>query len=146
MLTVLPDQLIIVPLSGLSFLPFGKTQEDCILLLGNADKEQIMEEPILQTRHHILHYHELDLSLYFDLNAENRLCSFECGNPNTRLFDEPVFQMDEKALSAFMKSHGFPLSETEQTTWGEKLLSFEEAGIDAYFEHKKLNLLQCGDL
>jgi hypothetical protein len=54
--------------------------------------------------------------------------------------------MDEKALAAFMKSSGYSLSETEQTTWGEKRLGFDEAGIDAFFEHKKLNLLQCGVL
>jgi hypothetical protein len=145
-MTSLSSQINILPGSGLEALPFGKSQQDCINLLGQADKDQILEEPILQTKHLVLHYHTLDLSLYFDLNKASILCSFECSNPSATINNTPVFTMDEKALAAFMKSCGYSLSETEQTTWGEKRLGFDEAGIDAFFEHKKLNLLQCGVL
>lgn len=142
----LSSPLNILPVTGLDILPFGKTQQDCLNLLGAPSKEQVLEEPILDTQHLVLHYDELDLSLYFNLQAGNTLCSFECANPLTQISSQPVFQLDEKGLSTFMKSIGFPLSETEQTTWGEKRLGFDEAGIDAFFENKRLNLLQCGDL
>jgi hypothetical protein len=145
-MTSLSDQINILPVTGLELLPFGKTQADCLNLLGQADKEQILEEPLLDTKHLVLHYHAADLSLYFDLKADGSLCSFECGNGLATVCGQRVFGMDEKALSAFMKSLGYPLSESEQTTWGEKLLSFDEAAIDAYFENKKLNLLQVGSL
>jgi hypothetical protein len=136
-MTRLSAPINILPLSGLELLPFGKTQQDGLHLLGLPDKEQLFEEPLLATKHLVLHYQEADLSLYFDLHAEGRLCSFECGNRLALLCGQPIFQLDEKALSAYMKSLGYPLSETEQTTWGEKRLGFDEAGIDAFFEKKR---------
>ena len=145
-MTRLSAPINILPLSGLELLPFGKTQQDSLQLLGLPDKEQLFEEPLLATKHLVLHYQEADLSLYFDLHDEGRLCSFECGNRLALLCGQAIFELDEKALSAYMKSLGYPLSETEQTTWGEKRLGFDEAGIDAFFENRKLNLLQAGSL
>jgi hypothetical protein len=43
-----------------------------------------------------------------------------------------------------MKSHTFQLSDTEQQEWGEKRLSFDEAGLDCYFENNKMISINFG--
>ena len=46
--------------------------------------------------------------------------------------------MKETEIIELFKQHAFPLSETEQHSWGEKRLSFDAAFADLYFEKGKL--------
>jgi len=43
-----------------------------------------------------------------------------------------------------MKAHNYLLTDTEIQDWGEKRLSFDDAGLDCYFENGKLVSINFG--
>ena len=43
-----------------------------------------------------------------------------------------------------MKQHNYILTDTEKQDWGEKRLSFDEAGLDCYFENGRLSSINFG--
>lgn len=136
----------ILPLKGLPNLYFGASSETALTVLGKPDNEQILQEEIFNQKHRVWFYQSLDLRLYFDLQANDTLSSFECALPDTTLLNQPVFNFNEKDFCKFMLQLGYPLSETEPGFGGEKILIFESAALDAYFENNRLILLHCSAL
>jgi hypothetical protein len=122
---------------GLNDLDFGQKQEKAILLFGEPDETQTLNDEIMNSSL-VLHYHENDLALFFDLNDDGKFNAAETSNRDTMLFGVNVFKLNEKDLTALMKENGLKLSETEKHTWGEKRLSFDEAGLDFYFESNRM--------
>ena len=92
----------------------------------------------------VYHYWEQGYSLFFDMNKNQSFCSVEIDNKETLLFNEAVFTLKEKELIALMEKNGYALSDTEMHNWGEKRVSFDEAGLDCYFENNKLVSVNFG--
>lgn len=84
------------------------------------------------------YYDDQSFSLFFEADAELRLTSIEINNPEAILFGKKIFEMSEDQIIALMQENGFSEMYTEDEEWGEKLLSFEDALIDFYFEGEKL--------
>ena len=73
-----------------------------------------------------------------------KFSSVEVDNDETTLFSELVFKLKETQLIDLMKLNGYPLTDTEQQEWGEKRISFDDGGLDCYFENGKLVSINFG--
>jgi hypothetical protein len=135
---VVKDPVRIDLLKGFCDLPFGAPISRAIELFGEPEEIQTLEEDILNNRSLVYHYWDSGFSLFFDLNRDKTFRSVELDNKATLLFGREIFTLSEKELVALMKEHGYVLSDTEVHQWGEKRLSFDEAGFDCYFEHNKM--------
>jgi hypothetical protein len=70
--------------------------------------------------------------------------SVEVDNEETLLFGKKLFSLNEQQLIDLMKEHNYTLTDTEKQDWGEKRLSFDEAGLDCYFENGKMSSVNFG--
>jgi hypothetical protein len=131
-------------LKGFCNLAFGATKEVAKLTFGEPEEVQNLEDDILNNNSLVYHYWEQGYSLFFDMNKNQSFCSVEIDNKETLLFNEPVFTLKEKELIALMERNGYKLSDTEVHNWGEKRVSFDEAGLDCYFENNKLVSVNFG--
>jgi hypothetical protein len=137
-MTVTPE---IHLLRGFCTLKFGQKPVDAEAVFGAPEETQSLKDDILNTSSYVLHYWDLGFSLFFDVNKNNTLNIVEVDNDHTLLFGKPVFSLKEPELVELMKTNGYKLSDTEKHEWGEKRLSFDDAGLDCYFENGKLSTL-----
>jgi hypothetical protein len=133
-------------LKGFCTITFGETQESIKKVFGEPEEIQTLQDEILNTSTLVYHYWDLGFSLFFDNNKNQTFCSAEIDNKDTLLFGKPIFNFKEKELIELMKANGFKLSDTESHEWGEKRLSFDEAGLDCYFENNKMVSVNFGVL
>jgi len=131
-------------LNSLSNFKFGQSMHEAELVFGKPEETQILDDPILETSCTVLHYWDLGFSLFFDNKNLKKFSSAEVDNKDTLLFSQPIFKLKELELITLMKNNGFELSDTEQQEWGEKRLSFDDAGLDCYFENGKLISINFG--
>jgi hypothetical protein len=128
-------------LKGFCSLKFGQKPSDAEAIFGAPEETQSLKDDILNTASYVLHYWDLGFSLFFDANKNNSFNIVEVDNNETILFGKPVFNLKEAELVELLKTNGFKLSDTEKHEWGEKRLSFDDAGLDCYFENGKLSTL-----
>jgi len=140
------DKPIIKLLKGFCDLPFGTTREMAVSHFGEPEEIQNLTEEILNNSSIVYHYWSLGFSLFFDTNKNQVFCSVELDNKETLLFDQKIFALKENEVVALMNRNGFVLSDSEVHKWGEKRLSFDDAGLDCYFENNRLVSLNFGVL
>lgn len=131
-------------LKGFCTLNFGVSSVDAELVFGKPEEMQVLEDPILETSCTVYHYWDSGFSLFFDNKNAMKFGSVEVDNKDTLLFGKKLFSLNEKQLTDLMKEHNYGLSDTERQEWGEKRLSFDEAGLDCYFENGKLTSINFG--
>jgi hypothetical protein len=131
-------------LKGFSNFNFGQTTADAELVFGKAEEVQVLDDDILETSCTVLHYWSKGFSLFFDNKNFKKFSSVEVDNENTLLFNEKIFSLKEQQVIDLMKKNNFTLSDSEHQEWGEKRLSFDEAGLDCYFENGKLSSINFG--
>ncbi len=124
---------------GLNDLPFGSTAEECNQYFGEPNEIEVLEkdsddEPDTE----LWYYDDENFSLFFEGDPNLVLTSIEINNQEATLFGKKVFEMTEDQIIELMKGQGYFEMYTEVEEWGEKLLSFEVALIDFYFENEKL--------
>lgn len=125
-------------LKGFCTLAFGATKENAVLLFGEPEEIQNLEDDILSNHSLVYHYWDQGYSLFFDVNKNHTFCSVEIDNKDTLLFDTLLFSLKEKEIIALMKQNGFELTDTEVHQWGERRVSFDSACLDCYFENNRL--------
>lgn len=131
-------------LKGYCNFNFGQTAKDAELFFGKPEEVQVLNDEILDASSTVLHYWEKGFSLFFDNKNFNKFSSVEVDNEDTLLFGEKIFQLKEQQLIDLMKKNNFSLSDSEMQDWGEKRLSFDEAGLDCYFENGHLVSINFG--
>jgi hypothetical protein len=131
-------------LSGFCTLEFGASKEEAKLIFGEPEEVQNLSDDILNNTSLVYHYWNEGYSLFFNTNKNQAFCSVEIDNKEALLFDTKIFTMKEKEMIEFMKQKGYALSDSEVHKWGEKRLSFDEAGLDCYFENGKLVSVNFG--
>lgn len=131
-------------LKGFSNFNFGQTVAEAELLFGKAEEVQVLDDDILETSCTVLHYWDRGFSLFFDNKNFKKFSSVEVDNANTLLFGEKIFSLKEQQVIDLMKKNNFVLTDSENQEWGEKRLSFDEAGLDCYFENGKLSSINFG--
>lgn len=137
---------VIKLMKGFCSLSFGATIENATALFGEPEEVQTLNDDILNTNSLVYHYWDYGFSLFFDMNKNQSFCSVEIDNREAELFEIKLFTLREKELITLMTQNGFPLSDTETHAWGEKRVSFDEAGLDCYFENNKLASINFGVL
>ncbi|MCC6180837.1 MAG: hypothetical protein IT237_03285 [Bacteroidia bacterium] len=131
-------------LKGLNNLSFGATTLDAETIFGKPEEVQTLDDPILEISSTVYHYWDKGFSLFFDNKNAKKFSSVEIDNDETLLFSKKIFDLKEQELIDLMKQHQFTLSDSEIQEWGEKRLSFDEAGLDCYFEHQQLSSINFG--
>jgi hypothetical protein len=131
-------------LKGFCTLNFGVSAVDAELVFGKPEEIQVLDDNILETSCTVYHYWDSGFSLFFDNKNSMKFGSVEVDNKDTLLFGKELFSLNEQQLIDLMKEHNYTLTDTEQQEWGEKRLSFDEAGLDCYFENGKMSSVNFG--
>ena len=131
-------------LKGFCTLNFGVSAVDAELVFGKPEEIQILDDSILETSCTVYHYWDSGFSLFFDNKNNMRFSSVEVDNKNVLLFTQKIFSLNEQQIIDLMKQNNFTLTDSEKQEWGEKRLSFDEAGLDCYFENGKLSSINFG--
>ncbi|MCC6370301.1 MAG: hypothetical protein IT236_04775 [Bacteroidia bacterium] len=142
----MPNHPEIKLLKGFSSLAFGASKENAVLLFGEPEETQNIDDEILNNHSLVYHYWDQGYSLFFDLNKNSTFCSVEIDNKDTLLFNTKIFTLKEKEIVALMKENGYALTDTEVHQWGERRVSFDDACLDCYFENHKLVSVNFGIL
>ena len=125
-------------LKGFCALNFGVSKPDAVQLFGEPEEIQTLADEILSTNSLVYHYWNHGFSLFFETHKNEAFCSVEIDNKESLLFGHKLFTLKEKEIIALMKSNGFPLTDSENHSWGEKRISFDTAALDCYFENHRL--------
>ena len=133
-------------LEGFCTLAFGTSKEEAVLVFGEPEEIQNLTDDILNNNSMVYHYWNEGYSLFFNTNQNQSFCSVEIDNKEVLLFETRLFALKEKEIIDLMKQHGYQLSDSEVHKWGEKRISFDEAGLDCYFENGKLVSVNFGVL
>ncbi|MBL7934862.1 MAG: hypothetical protein JNM51_03535 [Bacteroidia bacterium] len=131
-------------LKGFCTLNFGVSAVDAELVFGKPEEIQVLDDTILETSCTVYHYWDSGFSLFFDNKNAMKFGSVEVDNHDTLLFGKKIFSLSEQQLIDLMKEHNYTLTDTEKQDWGEKRLSFDEAGLDCYFENGKMSSVNFG--
>ena len=131
-------------LKGFCTLSFGVSAADAELVFGKPEEIQVLDDSILETSCTVYHYWDLGFSLFFDNKNAMKFGSVEVDNKDSLLFGKKLFSLTEQHLIDLMKEHNYTLTDIEKQDWGEKRLSFDEAGLDCYFENGKLSSINFG--
>lgn len=131
-------------LKGFCTLNFGVSAVDAELVFGKPEEIQVLDDTILETSCTVYHYWGSGFSLFFDNKNAMKFGSVEVDNHDTLLFGKKIFSLSEQQLIDLMKEHNYTLTDTEKQDWGEKRLSFDEAGLDCYFENGKMSSVNFG--
>ena len=131
-------------LKGFCTLNFGVSVVDAELVFGKPEEIQVLDDNILETSCTVYHYWDSGFSLFFDNKNAMKFGSVEVDNEETLLFGKKLFSLNEQQLTDLMKEHNYTLTDTERQDWGEKRLSFDEAGLDCYFENGKMSSVNFG--
>lgn len=132
------QQTAIYLLKGLGPLKFGASAAEAKAAFGDpAETEELFDE-LLNEKSLVYHYWHEGFSLFFKDDETKTFTCAEVDDDAILLFGKKVFDLDEKEIIALFKENGYALTETEQHTWGERRLSFDEAFADLYFEKGKL--------
>jgi len=132
------QDIAIYLLKGLGELNFGDTMKKAMLVFGKPDETEDLFDELLNEKSVVCHYWDKGFSLFFKDDKDKTFTCAEVDSKGSFLFGKKVFEMNEKQVAELFKENGFPLSESEQHTWGEKRLSFDDAFADLYFENGKL--------
>jgi hypothetical protein len=133
-------------LQGFCGLPFGADIAGAVAFFGEPEEIQTLTDDVLNNNSLVYHYWSLGYSLFFDVNRKNIFCSVEIDNRETTLFDAKIFSLREKELIALLNNNGHQVSDTEVHQWGEKRISFDNAGLDCYYENNRLVSVNFGTL
>jgi len=137
--------LQIKPKEGYGELPFGVDSKTVINYLGEAEEiEDIEDEDVFNTI--IMNYWEQGISVFMEGVEKSVVACFETEHPESTLFGDKVFDMDEIQIIELMSSHGFEIAETEIDETGEKRLSYDDAMIDFFFDDGELIAVNWGVL
>lgn len=131
-------------LKGFCTLNFGVSAVDVELVFGKPEEIQVLDDNILETSCTVYHYWDSGFSLFFDNKNSMKFGSVEVDNEDTLLFGKKLFSLNEQQLTDLMKEHNYTLTDTERQDWGEKRLSFDEAGLDCYFENGRMSSVNFG--
>lgn len=137
--------LEIKPKEGFGELAFGDVTERVTDYLGKPEEiENIEDDDLFNTT--ILNYWEKGISVFFEGSEKSVIACFETDHPDSILYGERVFDLNEMEIKNLMSGKGFELAEEELEESGEKRLSYDDAMIDFFFEEDELIAVNWGVL
>ncbi len=133
---------IIKPLEGCGELKFGQTIEEITALLGEAEEIDHLDTDDDMTTV-VLHFWNLDLSIFFEGAERTVLACFETDHPDSELFGKKIFALTPKEITELMNANGYNDMESEEEE-GELRLSFEDGLIDFFYDGDDLLAVNWG--
>ncbi len=131
-------------IKGILHIKLWRIAVDAELVFGKPEEIQVLDDTILETSCSVYHYWNSGFSLFFDNKNAMKFGSVEVDNEDTLLFGQKIFSLTEQQLIDLMKEHNYTLTDTEKQDWGEKRLSFDDAGLDCYFENGRMSSVNFG--
>jgi hypothetical protein len=132
------QDIAIYLLKGLGKLKFGAPATEALAIFGQPDETEELLDELMNEKSLAYHYWDRGFSLFFKNDEQKTFSCAEVDDDETILFGKKVFELNEQQIIDLFKENGYALSETENHSWGEKRLSFDEAFADLYFERGKL--------
>jgi hypothetical protein len=137
--------LDIAPKSGYGEIHFGETSEKVIKVIGQPeDVENIEDVDGFNTV--VLYYWELGVTIFFEGRDKSVVSCIETENPDSVMFGNKIFEMNEQDIISLMESKGFEVAEIEMETTGERRVSYDDAMIDFFFSEGDLIAVNWGVL
>ena len=93
-----------------------------------------------------MNYWEKGISVFMEGIEKSVVACFETEHPESTLYGQRVFDLDELQVMELMSSNGFDVAETEIDETGEKRISYDDAMIDFFFEDGELIAVNWGVL
>jgi len=135
----------IKPKDGFGELKFGDTMKQLIATVGEPEEiESIEDDDEFNTT--ILNYWETGVSVFFEGIEKSVISCFETDIPESTLYGQKVFDLNEKEILDLMKKEGFEVAETEEDKSGERRISYDDALIDFFFHEEGLVAVNWGVL
>jgi hypothetical protein len=132
------QDIAIYLLKGLGKMKFGAPAAEALAIFGQPDETEELLDELMNEKSMAYHYWDRGFSLFFKDDDQKTFSCAEVDDDETILFGKKVFELKEQQIIDLFKENGYTLSETENHSWGEKRLSFDEAFADLYFEKGKL--------
>ncbi len=130
---------------GFGNIDFGIRTPELVELLGEADSvEEITDED--DEEQTFMHTYEELLTSFFISGEDQKkiLTSCDTENPDTLMFGNKVFEMNEQQIIDMFKEKELLEYETAKEEWGETRLSFPELLCDFYLQDGKVISLTWG--
>jgi hypothetical protein len=122
-------------LKSFASLPFGSSDDDALKLFGKPEETEELES-IDGSKSAVWHYWTKGFTLFFDGPKTDRFCCAEIDSSvDLKMWDIPVFSLNEPQLKALFVQNGFKELDEEIHEWGEKRITFDDAMADFYFEN-----------
>ncbi len=137
-------QLEIFPKVGLNVLKFGTSVDQAVTIFGEPEEQENISNDLMKTSSLVYHYWNKGISLFFNSNNHLAFTCAEVDYPNTLLFGENIFNLNQDEIITLFEKNNYQVSETEEHEWGEVRVSFDEALIDLYFENEALRSINFG--
>jgi hypothetical protein len=139
-------ELNLFPLKGFNTLLFGCTPKEFTAVYGEPSEIEELKDEVFNDHATVYHYWDLGFSAFFTKKPNETFSSIEIDNKGALMFDKKIFELNEKQVIALFKEQTYKLSESEMHEWGEKRLSFDDAGVDLYFANNKLASINYGSI
>lgn len=128
---------------GYGSLFFGSSIDYAVNVLGIPDHIEELEG--LDDDTSMAYMYDGNHLIAFFEGIDNKILTIlETKDPDSTLYGEKVFKMNEIEIHSLMKDKGFHELETEMLTWGGKRMTFEDANVDFYFENEQLSSVNWG--
>lgn len=137
-------EFILLPLKGFNMLSFGCTPKEFTTMYGEPTEIEELNDEVFNDHARVYHYWDHGFSAFFSTQPVEKLTSIEIDNKESIMFGKKIFELSEKEVIALFKQQSYTLSESEMHEWGEKRLSFDDAGVDLYFANNKLTSINYG--
>lgn len=128
--------LEVKPNVGLGDFEFGADISEIIKVLGEPDETEILNDDDFETK--IISFWEKGFTFFFEGEEHTIFTCVEADNEDITLYGQKIIGKDEKFITELMAKNGFTEIETELEEWGENRLTFDEIGVDFYFEENQL--------
>lgn len=133
----------IKPKAGFGALEFNSSIDYAVNMLGQPDHIEELEG-FDDERSMAYIYNNQNLIAFFEGLHSMVLTILETKDPEVTLFGQKVFDMEESAIHELMKANGYVEKDIEETSWGGRRVSYEDADMDFYFGEVKLNAINWG--
>lgn len=116
-------------------LAFGAAEAEVEKHFGIPEEKETLEA-IDGSVSLVWHYWSNGFTVFFDNERNGKFCCVEVDSSvDMKIWEEPVFRLNEGQLKALFKQQGFRDLDEENHEWGEKRISFDDAMADFYFEN-----------
>ena len=127
---------------GLGDIQFGMSVDQVVNIMGPAEDVETIDNAVDEMTT-VLHYCDGLLTLFFEGDLPELSC-IDTSVDTCTLFDQPVFELEEKEIVQMMVEHNYCEEDADEEAWGERRISFGEGNVDFFFDEGELTSIVYG--